>query len=72
MIGSVVLPEPYQPNNGGFQHETARKLQRARLSKRRRGPTGEMPSTAAGASKLGPDQRRLGERVDSFGVSINA
>jgi ATP-dependent RNA helicase HelY len=36
VIGSVELPEPYRPNNGGFQHEVARRVQRARLRRNRR------------------------------------
>ena len=31
-IGSIDLPEPYQPNNGGFQREVASRLARARVS----------------------------------------
>ena len=43
VIGQVELPTPYQPNSGAFQHEVARKLQRTRLSsrKRNRGASGD-------------------------------
>jgi len=43
VLGTVVLPEPYQPNNGGFQHEVVRKLLRARLRKRTRPVVTEAP-----------------------------
>lgn len=59
VIGSIVLPEPYQPNNGGFQHEVVRKLQRARLRKRRRSPERE---ASTGSSRPDKRARRLAER----------
>ncbi len=55
VVGSIVLPTPYQPNSGAFQHEVARKLQRARLSKRRRGPD-RTATTGSIAEPPGPDQ----------------
>ncbi len=55
VLGSVVLPEPYQPNNGGFQHEVVRKLQRARLRKRER---------SGGSEPTNRAERRSGRRDD--------
>ncbi|MGI9625010.1 MAG: hypothetical protein ACR2PK_19440, partial [Acidimicrobiales bacterium] len=56
VVGSIVMPEPYQPNNGGYQHEVVRKLQRARLKRRRnRGSPEDQQSETRGSSTAEPD-----------------
>lgn len=61
VLGSIVLPEPYQPNNGGFQHEVVRKLQRARLRKRQRSgmPAADAPRRS---SRREDPYRRLNDK----------
>lgn len=51
VIGTVELPTPYQPNNGGFQHEVVRRLGRTRLRKRRN--RGKGTSTGGGSPDAG-------------------
>ncbi len=50
-VGSVELPEPYNPNNRAFQHQVGDALRRARLAPRTapmpEGPSGEPESDAA-------------------------
>ncbi len=66
VIGSIVLPEPYQPNNGAFQHEVVRKLKRARLTKRRRRAQPAHPSEHHSVGNPTKDQRRLADKRRQF------
>jgi ATP-dependent RNA helicase HelY len=61
VLGSVVLPEPYQPNNGSFQHEVVRKLKRARF-KKRRSPIEEDVAPPRQAAHRGGDQQSSGDQ----------
>lgn len=58
VLGAIVLPEPYQPNNGEFQHEVVRKLKRARLRKR----TGPITQVSAAPVRADRRVRRISDK----------
>jgi ATP-dependent RNA helicase HelY len=58
VLGSVELPTPYLPNDGGFQHEVVRRLHRTRLRNARR-RSAPKPTDDTSRTKLGPEHRRL-------------
>ncbi len=62
VLGRLVMPEPYQPNNGAFQHEVVRKLKRARLKKRRKHAETEPPSPARRRRLSLIHGRQIGEK----------
>ncbi len=64
VLGTVDLPTPYQPNNGSFQHEVVRRLQRTRLrNARRRTPTMPESGGDGGGPILTADQRRRAHQL---------